>query len=162
MTFSLALAAAILLVWLLIGQEVFRGNRRVRWLARLPLPATGTWPRVSVIFAARNEAATLGAAVPTMLALDYPDWELIAVNDRSEDATGALLDRLAARVDAARDRRHLVAPPLRPRAQARRAAVRRRIPPHRHRGQRRALPPREDRAHHRRHHPADVSGGGPR
>jgi glycosyltransferase involved in cell wall biosynthesis len=96
MTLPLAIAAAILLVWLLIGLEVFRGNRRVRRLAGLPLPATGTWPRVSVVFAARNEAATLGAAVPTMLALDYPDWELIAVNDRSEDATGAILDRLAA------------------------------------------------------------------
>jgi glycosyltransferase involved in cell wall biosynthesis len=95
MTLSLALAAALLLAWLLIGQEVFRGNRRLRWLARLPLPATGAWPRVSVVFAARNEAATVGAAVPTMLALDYPDWELIAVNDRSEDDTGAILDRLA-------------------------------------------------------------------
>lgn len=95
MTLSLLLAAAILLGWLFIGQEIFRGLRRVRWLARLPLPATGTWPRVSVVFAARNEAATLGAAVPTMLALDYPDWELIAVNDRSEDATGAILDQLA-------------------------------------------------------------------
>jgi glycosyltransferase involved in cell wall biosynthesis len=95
MTLPLLLAAAILLGWLFIGQEIFRGLRRVRWLARLPLPATGTWPRVSVVFAARNEAATLGAAVPTMLALDYPDWELIAVNDRSEDATGAILDQLA-------------------------------------------------------------------
>ena len=95
MTVSLAIAAAILLAWLLIGQEVFRGNRRLRWLAQLPLPATGAWPRVSVVFAARNEAATVGAAVPTMLALDYPDWELIAVNDRSEDDTGAILDRLA-------------------------------------------------------------------
>ena len=95
MTLPLLLAAAILLVWLLIGQEVFRGNRRLRWLARLPLPATGAWPRVSVVVAARNEAATVGAAVPTMLALDYPDWELIAVNDRSEDDTGAILERLA-------------------------------------------------------------------
>ncbi len=96
MDYPLLIAAAVLFVWLFIGQEVFRGYRRVRWLARLPLPATGAWPRVSVVFAARNEAATLGAAVPTMLALDYPDWELIAVNDRSEDGTGALLDRLAA------------------------------------------------------------------
>ncbi len=96
MDYPLLIAAAVLLVWLFLGQGAFRGYRRVRWLARLPLPATGAWPRVSVVFAARNEAATLGAAVPTMLALDYPDWELIAVNDRSEDATGALLDRLAA------------------------------------------------------------------
>jgi glycosyltransferase involved in cell wall biosynthesis len=96
MIFSLVLAALILLHWLVLGQEVFRGNRKLKWLARLAAPAPLTWPKVTVIFAARNEAATVGDAVPTMLALDYPDWELIAVNDRSEDTTGAILDRLAA------------------------------------------------------------------
>ncbi len=91
------LAAASLLLWLGAGVMVFFGNRRLRRLARLPLPAAGaTWPRVSIVFAARNEGATVGAAVPTMLALDYPDLEVIAVNDRSEDDTGAALDRLAA------------------------------------------------------------------
>ncbi len=96
MTFTLALAAVILLAWLVLGQEVFRGNRRLKRLARLPAPSTAAWPRVSVIFAARNEATTLLQAVPTMLALDYPDFEVIAVNDRSEDRTGDLLEQLAA------------------------------------------------------------------
>jgi len=96
MDFPLIAAILVLLGWLAVGQEVFRGNRRLRWLARLAAPAPAVWPRVSVVFAARNEAATVGAAVPTMLALDYPDWELIAVDDRSEDDTGAILDRLAA------------------------------------------------------------------
>ncbi len=68
----------------------------MRRLATLPHPAPPRWPKVSIVFAARNEAATLGAAVPTMCALDYPDYEVIAVNDRSEDDTGAVLDRLAA------------------------------------------------------------------
>ncbi len=96
MTVSLAVAILILVVWLLVGQEVVRGNRRLRWLARLDAPKPATWPKVSVVVAARNEAATIEAAMPTLLALDYPEWELIAVNDRSEDATGAILDRLAA------------------------------------------------------------------
>ncbi len=91
------LAAATLLLWLGAGGMVLRGNRRLRRLARLPPPPAGTaLPRVSVVLAARNEGATVGAALPTMLALDYPDLEIIAVNDRSEDATGAVLDRLAA------------------------------------------------------------------
>ena len=38
-----------------------------------------------------TEGRTVGAAVPTMLQLDYPDLELIAVNDRSEDDTGVVL-----------------------------------------------------------------------
>src|SRR5258708_3565095 len=90
------LAALPLFFWLGATWEVMRGNRRLKRLATLTAPVPLVWPRASVIFAARNEGRTLGAAVPTMLALDYPDFELIAVDDRSEDDTGAVLDRLAA------------------------------------------------------------------
>ena len=93
---ALALAALTLLLWLGAAWEVMRGNRRLRRLATLALPAVASWPRVSIVFTARNEGRTVGAAVPTMLRLDYPDLELIAINDRSEDDTGAELDRLAA------------------------------------------------------------------
>ena len=85
------------LFWVVAAITVARGNRRLRRLADLAPPAPARWPRVSVVFAARNEGATIGAAVPTMVALDYPDFELIAVDDRSEDSTGPQLDALAAR-----------------------------------------------------------------
>jgi len=91
------LSGALLLFWLAVAVVVMRGNRRMRRLAALAAPAPVRWPKVSLVFAARNEAATLGTAVPTMGALDYPDFEVIAVNDRSEDGTGALLDELARR-----------------------------------------------------------------
>lgn len=93
---ALALAALILTFWLVAALVVPVGNRRVRRLMALAAPPPARWPQVSVVIAARNEAATVGAAVPTMLALDYPELELIAVNDRSDDATGAILDQLAA------------------------------------------------------------------
>jgi glycosyltransferase involved in cell wall biosynthesis len=99
---STALAAFILAVWLLAALVVPVGNRRVRRLMQLAAPPPARWPKVSVVIAARNEAATLGAAIPTMLALDYPDLELIAVNDRSDDGTGNLLDDLAQRHPALR------------------------------------------------------------
>jgi len=91
-----ALAALTLLLWLSAAWDVLRGNRRLRRLATLSAPEPADWPRVSVVFTARNEGHTVGAAVPTMLALDYPDLELIAVDDRSDDNTGAELERLAA------------------------------------------------------------------
>lgn len=90
------LAALTSLVWLGLAMLVMDGNRRLHRLATLRAPEPSAWPRVSVVVAARNEAATVGRALPTMLALDYPDLELIVVNDRSEDDTGAILDRLAA------------------------------------------------------------------
>jgi glycosyltransferase involved in cell wall biosynthesis len=96
MPFPVILAAVTLLLWLAIGWEVMRGNRRMKNLATLEAPQPETWPRVSVVVPARNEGRTVGAAMPTLLALDYPDFEIIAVNDRSDDDTGATLDALAA------------------------------------------------------------------
>jgi len=61
-----------------------------------PLPAEEC-PKISIIFGALNEAAKLPSSLPTMLALDYPDYELIAVDDRSTDDTGSILDEFAAR-----------------------------------------------------------------
>ncbi len=52
-------------------------------------------PRVSILFSALDEAEKLPAALATFLALDYPDYEVVAVDDRSEDATGSILDAAA-------------------------------------------------------------------
>lgn len=52
-------------------------------------------PSVSIVLPARNEAHQVEACVRSLLAQDYPDLELIAVDDRSEDGTCELLERLA-------------------------------------------------------------------
>jgi len=52
-------------------------------------------PRATVIVAARNEQEHIEAALGSLLVLDYPDYEVLAVNDRSTDRTGEILDRLA-------------------------------------------------------------------
>ena len=53
-------------------------------------------PRISVIIAAKDEEENIETCVRTMMDQDYPDFELIVVNDRSTDRTGAILDELAA------------------------------------------------------------------
>jgi glycosyltransferase involved in cell wall biosynthesis len=53
-------------------------------------------PRVSVIVSARNEQETIEHPLEQLLALDYDNCEIIAVNDRSSDATGEIMDKIAA------------------------------------------------------------------
>lgn len=53
-------------------------------------------PRLSVVVPARDEASAIGRAIGSLLAQDYPDLEIIAVDDRSTDATGDVLRELAA------------------------------------------------------------------
>ncbi len=60
-------------------------------------PKPPIWPRVSVIVPCRNEARGVEEAMGSLLAQDYPNLEIVAVDDRSEDQTGALLDALAAK-----------------------------------------------------------------
>jgi cellulose synthase/poly-beta-1,6-N-acetylglucosamine synthase-like glycosyltransferase len=52
-------------------------------------------PRLSVIVAARNETDCIETCLRSLLRQDYSDLEVIAVNDRSTDDTGEILDRLA-------------------------------------------------------------------
>lgn len=54
-------------------------------------------PRISVLLPCRDAAATLAEAVTSLESQTVPDFEVLAVNDGSRDATGALLDAWAAR-----------------------------------------------------------------
>ncbi len=53
-------------------------------------------PKVSVLVSACNEAGTVERAMRSLLAVEYPDVEIIAINDRSSDETGEILECLAA------------------------------------------------------------------
>lgn len=52
-------------------------------------------PSIAVIVPARDEAAELGACLESLIGQDYENVRIIGVDDRSTDATGAIMDRLA-------------------------------------------------------------------
>lgn len=54
-------------------------------------------PRFSVIVSAYKVQAYLHDCLESVLTQSYPDLELIAVDDRSPDACGAIIDEFAAR-----------------------------------------------------------------
>ena len=75
--------------------EVVVGMKKIRNLGDI-LPVAGNDAvKVSILFSALNEAETIEPALRSLLSLDYPNLEIIAINDRSTDATGTLLDHLA-------------------------------------------------------------------
>ena len=100
MLFWLALISLVLVAAAMTA--VIRGNRSIRFLRDVPGVLPEPAPRVSVVVAARDEERNLGVALDSLLAQDYPDFEVIVVDDRSGDATPAILARTAARTDRLR------------------------------------------------------------
>lgn len=49
---------------------------------------------ISIVICARNEVENLTTYLPSVLAQNYPDYEVVVVNDRSWDGTELLLDEL--------------------------------------------------------------------
>ena len=53
-------------------------------------------PSLTVIVPACNEAANIAACLASLLDQDYGNVQVVAINDRSTDATGSIIDRIAA------------------------------------------------------------------
>lgn len=81
----------LLLDLLALGTLRRYGARHV--LDSLPRTYSGLEPPVSLLVPAYNEEATIAAAVHSMLQLEYPDFEVVVVNDGSNDATVEVLIR---------------------------------------------------------------------
>ena len=93
---SVAFVLTLLVLVITFGTflQLWYGMRKLRLLADVPPALNGVAPRVSIVFSALNEATTIEPALRSLLALDYPNLEIIAIDDRSTDATGEILDRL--------------------------------------------------------------------
>jgi cellulose synthase/poly-beta-1,6-N-acetylglucosamine synthase-like glycosyltransferase len=80
--------------YLLLNLRALSGMRRIeqaKVLADLPHIHSGLEPPISMLLTTRNEAAGIVASVRSMLALNYPQLEVIVVNDGSDDGTMAVL-----------------------------------------------------------------------
>ncbi len=96
MTFLFWLAVLTACIYVIVAIDVVPGNRAVRPLRHFFSTPPPEAPLVSIIVAARNEERRIHEAINSILGLDYPNMEVIVVDDRSEDGTGDILDRIAA------------------------------------------------------------------
>jgi glycosyltransferase involved in cell wall biosynthesis len=94
--FALVIFGSTAFVWIILGLRIAYGALKLPWLKNFS-PINGTdVPRISLLFAARDEEEKLPGALATLAQIDYPGLEIIGVDDRSEDATGRILDEFAA------------------------------------------------------------------
>jgi cellulose synthase/poly-beta-1,6-N-acetylglucosamine synthase-like glycosyltransferase len=94
--------ALVTIAWLIALAWLWKAITAACGLPRIPnlldskynLTPTGR-PSVTVIVPARNESADIAATIESLLKQDYPNLQIIAVNDRSTDTTGAIIDTYA-------------------------------------------------------------------
>ena len=96
MTFLFVLGLLTLIAFIAQGIEVTLGGRKLQHLDNISPIRNEKAPRVSIIIPACNEEYGIEHALQSVLAQDYPNFEVIVVEDRSTDRTGEILDRIAA------------------------------------------------------------------
>lgn len=84
-------------VWIVGIVDMARGVRSVSSIDDVEPLQDADCPPVSILFAARDEQDKLPEALQSLLAVDYPRYEVVAVDDRSEDGTTRLLEAAAQR-----------------------------------------------------------------
>ena len=83
--------------WIAHGLRVALGALTLPWLKDFTAAGDGECPRVTLLFAARNEEEKLPQALGTLRQIDYPALEIVAANDRSTDNTEKILSAAARR-----------------------------------------------------------------
>jgi glycosyltransferase involved in cell wall biosynthesis len=98
-TFWIILFGLVASFWVFYGLQGLVAIFRFPSLDQFPPTASPeSLPHISLIFAARDEQEKLPNAIKTLSIIEYPNLEMIAVDDRSTDKTSSILDD-AARID---------------------------------------------------------------
>src|SRR5918996_5960175 len=92
-----AIMAGIFGVWVYFLAYMTKSFRQSPMLESFDRTSVRRFPKVSVILPARNEGRYIARCLDSLLAQDYPNFEIIAVNDSSTDRTGEIMKAYAAK-----------------------------------------------------------------
>jgi chlorobactene glucosyltransferase len=82
------------IAWGVMIWAMFQARERLMLLEKSAPLGAGA-PPLTVMIPARNEAVRIEGCVRSVLSQDYPDLRVLAVDDRSDDGTGEIFERLA-------------------------------------------------------------------
>jgi cellulose synthase/poly-beta-1,6-N-acetylglucosamine synthase-like glycosyltransferase len=103
---NLVLAWGLALFWVVHLLEAARGMPKIEEITRKDWNIPAEWiiscetnrstPFVRIVVPARNEAQTIEPALRSLRKLDYPNCEIVVIDDRSDDGTGDVIQRILA------------------------------------------------------------------
>ncbi|MCU0425142.1 MAG: glycosyltransferase family 2 protein [Candidatus Kapabacteria bacterium] len=94
--FSLTIIVVLCIVaWLVFCALIAWNGLSLLSLKDIEIAPLKAKPLLTVIIPACNEATTIENALQSLRQSDYPNLEILLVNDRSTDETGAIIDRMA-------------------------------------------------------------------
>ena len=82
---------AIFGVWIYLLFYLIKSYERSPRLKSFDKPQISKFPKISVILPARNEEIYISRCLDSILNQDYPNFEIIAINDSSSDETGDII-----------------------------------------------------------------------
>ena len=82
--------AAVTCVWIILLSSMIRTHRHTPRLEDFEKKAVPS-PRVSIILPARNEEGYIERCLDSLIKQDYPNYEIVAIDDSSEDRTGEII-----------------------------------------------------------------------
>lgn len=85
---GILIAGTICVAWMVI---IVNSRISARHLPTLIKTEQTEMPKISVILPARDEEDYVGLCLRTLVKQDYPKYEIIAIDDRSEDATYSIM-----------------------------------------------------------------------
>jgi len=92
-----AIMAGIFGVWVYFLAYMIKSFRQSPKLESLDRTSIRRFPQVSVILPARNEGRYIARCLDSLLGQDYPNFEIIAINDSSTDRTGEIMKAYTAK-----------------------------------------------------------------